>query len=656
MKPWYTIKASAEKAEIWIYEMIGEDFWSGGGTTAKNFLEALKGITAQQIDLHINSPGGDVFDGITIYNLLKQHKANVTTYIDGLAASIASVIALAGNKVVMAGNALFMIHNPWGVTQGDSETMRKYADVLDKVRDAILNAYSQRTALTDDELKALMDAETWMTAAEAKEYGFIDEIAEEMDMAACASFVPAMQKIGFKNIPEIGKGAEPVNLITQTTTAPTKAEKAEDTAMNDEEKRALLAQVRAESRKEAEEIVNLAVQYGCADKAAEWILAGKTKDEVARLILDVSTARAATAQVVMTPKEAKSYFYADAIRAALSFREGKRLSNFATEVSDEIAGKMPSSYTPRGGVFIPYRIQATGLTSKDATAGAEFIYTQYGGELIELLRNMSVCVRLGARVLPGLTGPLSWPRQTAGSAAVWAAENAGSDTAESDATFDTVSLAAKTLLTTTAFSRQLMNMAVVDVEAVVRQDLAQALALAWDKAGIHGTGATNNPTGIYKATGPNAVAMGGVPTFGKLVDMITECAKDNALLSNLGFVTTPGMAGKMMQTLVASSAGSNMIWTGSIIEGLMNGHKAIASNQISAVMNASDVSGGTSHGLVFGSWDQLLIGLFGPGVEIIVDPYAKKKQALIEVTGFQMADIAIRHGEAFCKATGATIS
>ncbi|HSW62181.1 MAG TPA: phage major capsid protein [Dissulfurispiraceae bacterium] len=357
----------------------------------------------------------------------------------------------------------------------------------------------------------------------------------------------------------------------------------------------------------------------------------------------------------LNARDASKYFYTDAIRAAIGNREGQKISNFATEISDEIAAKMPNSYTPHGGIFVPYKIQATGLDSKTSTAGAEFIFTQYGGELIDLLRNMSVCVRMGARLLPGLTGPVTWPRQTAGSAATWVAENPGSDVGESDATFDTVSLTQKTLLSTTAFSRQLMNMAVMDAETIVRADLAQACSLAWDRAGIHGSGASNQPTGIYKATGPNAVAMGGIPTFGKLIDMITECAIDNAILSNLGYVTTPGMAGKMMQTLVASAAGSNMIWTGSIIEGLMNGHKALASNQISAVMNASDATGGTSHGLIFGSWNELLIGLFGPGLEIIVDPYAKKKQALIEVTGFQMADIAIRHGAAFCKATGATI-
>ncbi len=661
MKLWYTIKATAEKAEIWIYEMIGEDFWSGGGTTAKKFLDELKAIKAPQIDLHINSPGGDVFDGITIYNLLKQHPANVTTYIDGLAASIASVIALSGNKVVMAANAIFMIHNPWGCTQGDAETMRKYADVLDKVRDSILTAYSSKTALNDDEIKALMDAETWMTAAEAKEYGFVDDIAEEMDMAACFQFVSAMKEKGFKNIPAFGNsvtGAASVNNSTnQQITAPIMADNKEATAMNPEEKAALLAQVRAESRKEAEEIIAIAVKYDVADRAAAWIKAGTPMAEVAREILDIVAKKTPATQgaIVMSAQEKKQYFYADAIRAALGRVEGVVIKNFATEISDEIAKKMPSGYTPHGGIFIPYQIKAAGLDTHTSTAGAELVYTEYGGELINILRAIAVCVRLGARVLPGLTGPISFPRQTGSGTASWAAENPGSDASDTDAALDTISLTQKSLITTSAFSRQLMTMAVYDVEALVRQDIAAILALAWDLASIHGAGSSNEPTGVYKATGPNAKAMGGVPTFAKLVDMVAEVAKDNAILGSLGWATTPGMAGKMMQTLVASAAGSAMIWQGKINDGSLIGYPALASNQVSSVMTASDKTGGSEHGIVFGNWNDLLVGLFGPGVEIIVDPYRLKKQAMIEVTGFQMADIAIRHGESFCKATGATI-
>jgi len=202
MKKWFEIKdKSPEKAEIWIYEQIGEDFWTGGGTTAKSFQKELSKISASQIDLHINSPGGEVFDGITIYNLIKQHPANVTTYIDGLAASIASVIALAGDRIIMAENALYMMHNPFGFVMGTAAEMRSMADVLDKVSGSIIGTYAGKSGKTDDEIKALLDAETWMSADEAMEFGFVDEISGKMDMAACSKFVPAMQKAKFKNIP-----------------------------------------------------------------------------------------------------------------------------------------------------------------------------------------------------------------------------------------------------------------------------------------------------------------------------------------------------------------------------------------------------------------------------------------------------------------------
>jgi len=202
MKQWFKIENKSDRAEIWIYEEIGEDWFTGGGITAKNFQKELAGIKAGQIDLHINSPGGLVFDGITIYNLLKQHPANVTTYIDGLAASIASVIALAGDKVVMAENALFMVHQPFGMVAGNATDMRDFADKLDKVGGAISQTYLSKTGKTDEEIKTLLDAETWMTADEALEMGFIDEISGEVDMAACARFVPAMQKAKFQHIPK----------------------------------------------------------------------------------------------------------------------------------------------------------------------------------------------------------------------------------------------------------------------------------------------------------------------------------------------------------------------------------------------------------------------------------------------------------------------
>jgi ATP-dependent Clp protease protease subunit len=203
---WYRIESKSDKAEIWIYESIGEDWWTGGGVTAKGFQKELSSVKASQIDLHINSPGGQVFDGITIYNLIKQHPATVTTYIDGLAASIASVIALAGDRIIMAENALYMIHTPSGAVMGTATDMRSFADVLDKIAGTMVTAYASKSGQDESEIIALLDAETWMTATEARDFGFVDEISDEMDMAACSRFIPTMSKMGFKNIPEIIKG------------------------------------------------------------------------------------------------------------------------------------------------------------------------------------------------------------------------------------------------------------------------------------------------------------------------------------------------------------------------------------------------------------------------------------------------------------------
>ena len=183
---WYSIKAKAnDTAEISIYDEIG--FW---GVSAASFAQDLKdcGNNLKQINLHIHSPGGDVFDGIAIYNLLKNHPANVTVYIDGLAASMASVIAMAGNEVIMPENAMMMIHKPWGIQGGDAEEIRKYADLLDKVEDTLISAYSSKTGKAAEELAEMLSAETWLNGKECVEHGFADKLAEPLvAMAAIKS-------------------------------------------------------------------------------------------------------------------------------------------------------------------------------------------------------------------------------------------------------------------------------------------------------------------------------------------------------------------------------------------------------------------------------------------------------------------------------------
>ncbi|ODN41173.1 head maturation protease, ClpP-related [Piscirickettsia litoralis] len=171
---WFSMKAlSSSSAKIEIYDEIG--YW---GITSKEFANELNalGNEINEIKVLINSPGGSVDDGITIYSLLKAHNAHVSVEIQGMAASIASVIAMAGDSVSMNHLGLFMIHNPATVARGDADEMRKAAEVLDKVKNNIIKSYTAKTGMSEDALSELMDDVSYLDAAEAKSFGFIDNI------------------------------------------------------------------------------------------------------------------------------------------------------------------------------------------------------------------------------------------------------------------------------------------------------------------------------------------------------------------------------------------------------------------------------------------------------------------------------------------------
>lgn len=213
---WYSIKAKAAgSAEIWLYDEIGR--W---GISAKQFAQELKALgDIKHIDLRIHSPGGDVFEGLAIYNLLKNHPAKVTTHIDGLAASMGSVIAMAGDIINMPENAMMMIHKPWGIQGGDADDMRKYAELMDKLETSMIGAY-RRTGLSDDELKALLKQETWYTGAEAVAAGFADNVTQAVEAAALLKSTPE-----YENMPKAAAAFfEPKNQATGPAASATQPE------------------------------------------------------------------------------------------------------------------------------------------------------------------------------------------------------------------------------------------------------------------------------------------------------------------------------------------------------------------------------------------------------------------------------------------------
>lgn len=185
------VKASAERGEIHIYgDIINEDWRWGNDTSAVSFRDALSALEdVQVIDLHINSGGGDVFEASAIYNMLKRHKARIEVHIDGLAASAASVIAMAGDKVTMPQNAMMMIHNMWTIVMGNHNDLRKAADEAEKISDAtVKQSYLNKNPNLDaDKLAQMLDNETWLTADEALELGLIDEVVTATPVAASLS-------------------------------------------------------------------------------------------------------------------------------------------------------------------------------------------------------------------------------------------------------------------------------------------------------------------------------------------------------------------------------------------------------------------------------------------------------------------------------------
>lgn len=199
---------SPKTAEMYLYADIGDSGW-GSGISARQVIDELKALgKIDALNVRINSIGGDVFDGNAIYNALSRHPARIIVDIDGMAASIASVIAMAGDEIRIAKNAMMMIHDPWAMAAGSADDLRKRADLLDQAKTGLVSAYADRTKADAGKISEMMSDETWFTAAEAVEFGLADTVTEELRMAA--KFDPARFKRAPKNL--LTEQAPPANI------------------------------------------------------------------------------------------------------------------------------------------------------------------------------------------------------------------------------------------------------------------------------------------------------------------------------------------------------------------------------------------------------------------------------------------------------------
>lgn len=337
------------------------------------------------------------------------------------------------------------------------------------------------------------------------------------------------------------------------------------------------------------------------------------------------------ADIGMSRKEEKSYSLLRAINALAnpSDRAAQRAAAFELECSEAAQRAYGQSAQ---GILVPAEVLRTwGKRDLNTSDDAGLVPQNYRpGDFIDALRNASSVMQAGATMLTGLSGTVKIPKKSAMASAGWFTE--GNAASESEMTIGSVTMSPKTAGAYTDISRNMMMGANPSVEALVRQDLADAIGLAIDLGALAGSGSSGQPTGIKNTSGINNPTdfAAANPTWAEVVAMETAVAEDNALRGNLAYILPAGMYGALKTTSKATNQAIFVVDP----DGMINGYKAIVSNQV------------TSGDLYFGNFADLLIGMFG-GLDILVDPYTGGTAGTVRVIAMQSVDVAVRNAVSF---------
>ena len=384
-------------------------------------------------------------------------------------------------------------------------------------------------------------------------------------------------------------------------------------------------------------------QHGADDLTQGFIKDGKSVSEVNGEILDLITKRSEASntpirstdmssnEVGLEAKEVKRFSFIRALHALSNpaDRQAQEAASFEREVSEEASKRYGK---PANGFLVPNEVLKRDLTVGTATAGGNLVADDLlAGSFIDILRNRMAIMQAGTTVLSGLTGNISIPRQTSASTAYWVGE--GSAPTESQQAFDQVNMTPKTLGGYVDFSRRTLLQASIDVEQFVRGDLAKVLALELDRAGIYGTGSSNQPTGLTQTTGIGTQTITTYGTFAEYIGMETDVASANADAGALKYILNAAARGALKSTEKASNT-AQFVWEGNEI----NGYPALVSNQLA------------NNDVLFGDFSQLVMGTWS-GVDLTVDPYAGATSGNVRVIALQDVDFAVKQPGAFCYGT-----
>lgn len=380
------------------------------------------------------------------------------------------------------------------------------------------------------------------------------------------------------------------------------------------------------------------------DTTREWINGGVSTDEAAQRVLDVLTARAgnatkaAPAEIGMSRAETEKFSTMKAIRAIINKDWSK--AGLELEAHKAIQQRMGGNPLNEQSFFVPLEVQSRQIAKRDMTvagaSGSNYLVGTENMSFIDLLRNRSVAMRMGARMMGGMVGNVTIPRQTASAATSWLSTEATAIT-EGQPTLGQLSLSPKHVGAYTEISRLLALQSSPDAESLVMSDLAQSVGLAVDLAALSGTGASGQPTGITATAGVGSVT-GTSLAYAGMLEFQTDIG--NALAPSCGYVTTAAVAA-LLAARVKFTSTASPLWDGSLLDADVCGFHGMSSAQMAAAT------------MIFGDWAQLVIAEWG-SLAIEVNPYANFQAGIIGVRALYAVDIGVRVPSAFSVATSIT--
>jgi HK97 family phage major capsid protein len=407
-----------------------------------------------------------------------------------------------------------------------------------------------------------------------------------------------------------------------------------------------LEQIKIDARKaeqqRSSEILSIKNQFstynGIEKLAIDSLNNGDSVSEYRSKVMDlIASAPKVTADIGLNAKEIKNYSVLRAIKAMTD--KDWTTAGFERECHDAILKRAGLNEAANNGFYVPYEVQKRDLTAGTGNQGGFIVATDnLASNFIDLLRNRSVVAQMGATMLTGLVGNVTIPRQTAAGTASWLANEAAAAT-ESQLVLGQLAMTPKNVIAYTEISRQLMLQNSPSADALVMSDLSKVVALAIDLAALSGTGTGGQPTGITATAGIGAVT-GTTLGYAGIVEFQTDVANSNALAANCGYVTTPTVAGLLKQRARFAST-DTPIWQGNILEGDIEGFRAMSSLQLAAAS------------MIFGDFSQVVIGEWGM-LEIAINPYANFTAAITGIRAIQTCDVGVRIPGAFSLATSIT--